>query len=179
MTNHIIPQRDKSIILNGFMGVGKTTVGHLLSSKLNRPFMDVDEEIEKEYQMPITNIFQKFGEKGFRQIEKETALSYVRQQRQIISLGGGAFMQEAIREACLEHGIVVHLDISWEVWKERMETLVETRPVLQNKTMKEIETLFYERRNIYRNNHIPLMTDSYNEEEVAQHIVTLLSPSHS
>ncbi|MEW9675706.1 shikimate kinase [Lentibacillus sp. L22] len=174
MTNDNIPKNEKSIVLTGFMGVGKTTVGQLLANKLKRPFVDIDDEIEKEYRMAATEIFKTIGEKAFRQKEIETVIRHAKQRCKIISLGGGAFMQEKIRGACLENCIVVHLDISWELWKKRMEMLVDTRPILQNKKIEEIEALFYKRRNVYSKSHSTLLTDSNNEEEVAEHIINML-----
>lgn len=171
------PNEEKSIILIGFMGVGKTTAGKLLAEKLKRGFVDVDQEIEDEYQMPIKDIFQRFGEEAFRQIEKETVIYYAKQRHKVISLGGGAFMQKEIRDACLEKGIVLHLDISWEIWRNRMGELIDNRPVLQSKTMKEIETLFYDRRNTYSENHSKIWTDACSEEEVAEKIRTMINLS--
>lgn len=167
-------EKSENIILIGFMGVGKTTVGQLIANKLDRPFIDIDDEIEKEYQMAITEIFQKYGEEKFRQIEKDMVIYYTAQHRKVISLGGGAFMQEEIKEACLENCTVVHLDISWEVWKKRMGMLIDTRPILHNKTMNEIEDLFYKRRHVYASNHATLITDNYNEEEAAENIINQL-----
>src|SRR5690625_1814071 len=112
--------REKSLVFIGFMGVGKTTVAQLVAKKLYRDFIDIDEEIEKEFNLPTTEIFKQIGEKKFREKEKEYVLHYCKQPLKVISLGGGAFMQEEIRKACLEHSIVFYLDISWDSWKEQI-----------------------------------------------------------
>lgn len=174
MTNNKTPIGEKSIVLIGFMGVGKTTVGQLLADKLNRSFIDIDEEIEREYQMPTTEIFKTIGEKKFREKEKETVIYFANQRGKIISLGGGAFMQKEIRDACLQNCIVFHLDISWEYWKDRFGTLIESRPLLQNKTMEEVEALFHERKKTYADHHSNVMTDAFTEEEVAKQIINLI-----
>lgn len=163
--------REKSLVFIGFMGVGKTTVAKLVAKKLYRDFVDIDEEIEKEFQMPITEIFEKLGEKKFREKEREMVLHYCQQPLKVISLGGGAFMQEEIREACLKHSIVFYLDISWESWKDRLHMLVDSRPVLQNKSMKDIHALFNERKAYYAEHNSKLLTDDYNPEEVADYII--------
>jgi shikimate kinase len=62
MKKYELPLREKSIVFVGFMGVGKTTIGRLVAKKLYRDFVDIDEEIEKEFGMPTTEIFEKFGE---------------------------------------------------------------------------------------------------------------------
>lgn len=162
---------DKSIVFIGFMGVGKTTVGKLVAKKLNRSFIDIDEEIEKEYGMPCTDIFKKIGEKAFRQKEKEVITELSSKKATILSVGGGAFLQEEVRQLCLEKCIVVFLDLSWENWKDRIELIIDSRPVLQGKTMDEIHDLFNKRREIYLFHHVRIDTDYLNSEEVAEKIV--------
>src|SRR5690625_2234030 len=163
--------KEKSLVFIGFMGVGKTTVAQLVAKKLYRDFIDIDQEIEKEFKMPTTEIFQLIGESKFREKEKEYVLHYSQQPLKVISLGGGAFMQEAIREACLEHSIVFYLDISWESWKERLHMLVDSRPVLQNKKIDDIETLFHERKKTYVEHNSTFLTDNIDAEEVADYII--------
>ncbi|MEI3611821.1 shikimate kinase [Pseudogracilibacillus sp. SO30301A] len=163
--------REKSLVFIGFMGVGKTTVAQLVAKKLYRDFIDIDQEIEKEFGMPTTEIFKKIGEAAFREKEKEYVLHYCKQPLKVISLGGGAFMQEDIRNACLDHSIVFYLDISWDSWKERLHMLVDSRPVLQNRSIDDIETLFNERKTLYEDHNSKLVTDNFNEEEVADYII--------
>lgn len=163
--------REKSLVFIGFMGVGKTTVAQRVAKKLYRDFIDIDQEIEKEFGMPTTDIFKEIGEAAFRAKEKEYVLHYCKQPLKVISLGGGAFMQEDIRNACLDHSIVFYLDISWDSWKERLHMLVDSRPVLQNKSIEDIETLFNERRSLYEDHNSKLVTDNFNEEEVADYII--------
>jgi len=163
--------REKSIVFIGFMGVGKTTIAQLVAQRLYRDFVDIDQEIEKEYQMPTSSIFQQFGEDQFRAEEKAYTFHYCKQPLKVISLGGGAFLQEEIRQFCLDHSIVFYLDISWESWKERLHMLVESRPVLQNKSLKEIEALFQERKSIYNEHNSRFVTDDTEAEEVADYII--------
>lgn len=171
MIRNVSSIKEKSIVFIGFMGVGKTTVAKLVSQKLFRDFIDIDVEIEKEYGMSTTEIFKKIGEKQFRAKEKEYVLHFCKQPLKIISLGGGAFLQDDIRDACLDHSIVFYLDISWDSWKDRLHMLVDSRPVLQNKSIEDIETLFNERRTLYEDHNSKLVTDNFNEEEVADYII--------
>lgn len=163
--------REKSIVFIGFMGVGKTTIAQLVAQKLYRDFIDIDQEIEKEYQMLTSSIFQQFGEDRFRAEEKAYTFHYCQQPLKVISLGGGAFLQEEIRQYCLDHSIVFYLDISWESWKERLHMLVDSRPVLQNKSLTEIETLFQERKSIYNEHNSRFVIDDTDAEEVADYII--------
>lgn len=170
--------REKNIVFIGFMGAGKTTVGKLVAKKLYRDFIDIDEEIEKEYKMPVSQIFAEIGEKAFREREKNMITSLCDQKLKIISVGGGAFLQEEIRNFCLSSCIVFYLDITWDAWKNRLSSIIDTRPVLQGKTMAEIEELFYKRKEIYSNNyHSKIEIDGQDTEELAESIVETLKLS--
>ena len=107
MKNHEIPLREKSIVFVGFMGVGKTTIGKLVAKKLYRDFVDIDEKIEKEFGMPTTKIFETFGEKTFRERNNLLLLDLSEQPLNVISVGGGAFLNEEISKACLANCLVI------------------------------------------------------------------------
>lgn len=169
-----IPLRERSIVFIGFMGVGKTTIGRLVAKKLFRDFIDIDEEIEKEFNMPTSQIFSKIGEKAFRDREKSLISDLVQRKLTIISLGGGAFLQEETRNVCLSNSIVFFLDLSWESWKERISLIIDSRPVLQNRSLEEIEELYYKRQEIYSVHHSKVNTDNQSTEEVANYIVESL-----
>jgi shikimate kinase len=166
--------KEKSIVFIGFMGVGKTTIGERVAKKLYRDFVDIDEEIEKEYNMPTSEIFKTVGEKVFREKEKSIISDYSQQSLKIISVGGGAFLQEEIRNICLQNCLVFYLDLSWDSWKERISLLIDSRPVLQGKTLEEIKALFYERQEIYSVYHSKVKIDNQEVEEVADFIVESL-----
>ncbi|TWI54087.1 shikimate kinase [Halalkalibacter nanhaiisediminis] len=174
MTNNHVSPREKSIVFIGFMGVGKTTIGKLVAQKLYRTFIDIDEEIEKEYGMPTQQIFQKIGEKAFREKEKSLIQKFCTQKLKIISVGGGAFLQKEIRDICLTNCTVIALDISWDSWKERLNVIIDSRPVLQGRSMEEIEELFYKRQEIYSAHNSKLVTDNLNVEEIADYITDSL-----
>lgn len=172
-----VPLKERSIIFIGFMGVGKTTIGKLVAKKLYRDFIDIDEEIEKEYKMPVSQIFNKIGEKAFRDREKSLITRLSEQKLKIISVGGGAFLQEEIRRVCLSSCIVFFIDLSWEGWKDRISLIIDSRPVLQGKTIEEIEELFYKRQEVYAVHHSKVETDNQDSEEIADYIVESLKLS--
>ncbi|MEH7096103.1 shikimate kinase [Neobacillus vireti] len=157
------------------MGVGKTTIGKLVAHKLLRPFVDIDEEIEKEYGMPVSQIFKEIGEKSFRDREKQLIADLAEQKRKVISLGGGAFLQEEIRRICLSSCIVIHLDLSLESWKERLSLIVDSRPVLHGKSIGEMEELYYNRQEIYAMHHLKICTDNQSADNIAEQIINTLS----
>ncbi len=173
-----VPLNQKNVILIGFMGAGKTTVGQLLAQKLGREFLDADQEIERIHGMPVTEIFKSMGEPAFRQMEKEYLVELCRTSREkIVSLGGGSFMQKEIREACLGSGIVYHLDLDWESWLERFESLIDTRPILQSKSLEEVQELFNSRKQIYADNHHRFAVDKLSPEEIAEEMVRRIRAS--
>ncbi|UOF91180.1 shikimate kinase [Fodinisporobacter ferrooxydans] len=172
--NSVIPLRERNIAFIGFMGVGKTTIGELVANKLVRDFIDIDKEIENEYQMPTSEIFKTIGEKAFRKKERDYVEKFCQKRLQVISLGGGAFLQEEIRNICLSTCIIFFLDISWERWKERLNLIIDSRPVLQGRNLEEIEELFHKRREIYSIHNSKFTTDNLDAEEIADYITDSL-----
>jgi len=167
-----IPIRERNIAFIGFMGAGKTTIGKLVAKKLYRDFIDIDEEIEKQYNMSVSEIFQKLGEPAFRKMERDLIVSLCTNTRlKVLSLGGGAYLQEEVRKVCLSHCIVYFLDLSWESWKERIPLIIDSRPVLQNKTLEQMEELFLSRRSAYSLHHSRISTSGMDAETAADQIV--------
>ena len=82
----------------GMMGSGKTSIGKIVSKKLGLEFIDVDQEIEKELNMNISKIFQIKGEKYFREIEETITLKILKNKKTVVSLGGGTFLNNKIKE---------------------------------------------------------------------------------
>ncbi|NHM33954.1 shikimate kinase [Neobacillus terrae] len=164
----------KSVVLTGFMGSGKTTVGKIAAKKLSWPFIDADHEIEQEFGMPATEIFKTLGEAVFRQEEKSLITKLSAKESTVISLGGGAFLQREIRDVCMANCTVVYLDISWEAWKNRMPFLISTRPVLQGLTVSQMEELYYKRIEFYTYYHFRISMDSLDAEEAGNKIAALI-----
>jgi shikimate kinase len=167
---------DQPIILIGFMGVGKTTVGRLVAQKLNCPFVDLDHEIERESGLKISQIFEQFGEPYFRQLERDTLRrQIINAKRKVIALGGGAFMQEEIRTLCLEHGLVIFLNLSWDEWLKRLKDLRADRPLLQQNNIPLIKQLYQERLPVYAMSHWQITTDGLCPVDIVQIIVSKLN----
>jgi len=167
--------REKHVVFVGFMGVGKTTVGQLVAKALSRDFIDTDQVIEERFQKSVPQIFQELGEQRFREAEKETIVEICQESPgKVIALGGGAYLNEDIRRACQEYGIVIHLDLSWDHWCRRMEQLQGNRPLLQNKTLHDIEKLFQSRQAYYEMGSTSVCVDGLTPEEVTERVVGLL-----
>jgi shikimate kinase len=99
----------RSIVLVGLMGCGKSAIGRRLAAKLALPFVDADEEIEKAAGKSIEDIFADHGEPYFREGERKVLSRLLRSGPQVLATGGGAFMNEETRAAVAEHGVSVWL----------------------------------------------------------------------
>jgi shikimate kinase len=141
---------NKNIILCGFMGCGKTTLGENLKKKTGMPLIDTDAYIEKSQGKTITEIFAEQGEEYFRELEYQACKELSQKRGVIISTGGGALTFQRNVDVLKETGTIVLIDVPLEVLKERLRHDT-TRPLLQrpdrDKAMKE---LFDKRMPVYK-----------------------------
>ncbi len=128
------PPRERSIALVGMMGSGKTTIGRLLASRLALPFVDLDAEVEAEAGLPIKEIFDRFGEPGFRQLERRVAARVVRGPPCVIAAGGGAFADPEAHALIREHCLTIWLDAEHGLLVERLKADGD-RPMLEGGEM--------------------------------------------
>lgn len=130
-----------NIILCGFMGSGKSTVGFLLSKKLGMSFIDLDTYIEKKEGMTVSQIFEKHGEPYFRTVEKESARELSQKNGLIIATGGGTLVDKENAEILRTSGKIILLNLPVEIIAERLKGDT-SRPLLQrpdkNKAMREL-----------------------------------------
>ena len=139
---------NKNIVLVGMMGSGKSTVGHLLSKSIDLKFIDVDKVIEKKIGLKIFNIFEKKGEAYFRNLEETTTLKLLKYNSNIISLGGGGFLNKNIRKEVLTNNLSF-----WLSWKN--STIIkrifrsEKRPIAFHSSQNDLKKLINERSKIY------------------------------
>ena len=104
---------NKNLVFLGMMGSGKSSIGNLVSKKLDLPFIDIDSVIEENTGMSISQIFKKKGEDYFRNLEQKITLKYLKKIRNVISLGGGGFINTKIRQEILAN----HFSF-WLNWDE-------------------------------------------------------------
>lgn len=164
----------KNIVLVGFMGCGKSTVGRDLFQLLGYPLVDMDSTIERNTGMSIPEIFEKSGENAFRDMETELLqqLAEDTRARKIISTGGGVIMREENRRLLRELGYVVWLDAPVAViWDRTKRT--KNRPLLQTEDPKvRIQTLLDSRLPMYEEvAHLRLDTSGLNSRELATGIL--------
>ena len=134
-----------NIVLCGFMGCGKSTVGKNVARKSGKNYVDMDFYIEEKAGMRVSEIFEKYGEQGFRDMEHEACVELSKKKNLIIASGGGALTYERNVEVFKENDIIVLLDVDLETIKYRLRN-DKKRPLLQrpdkDKAMKEL----YEKR---------------------------------
>lgn len=135
-----------NIILCGFMGSGKTTIGTELAKIMGRKFVDTDELIEKEQGIAIKAIFATHGEDYFRQLEHECCKRVAELRNCVVSTGGGALTFPRNAEALKTGGKIVFLDASFEVICERIGNS-KTRPLFQDR--EKAKALYDERKAKY------------------------------
>lgn len=133
------------IVLIGFMGAGKTTIGRGLARRLNRPFVDSDEVIERATGLSIPDIFEGYGEPGFREIEARTIAEQLSGPPVVLALGGGAVTTPSVRESLAGHDVVL-LEIALADALGRVGG-DPTRPMLRRPDLAEI---FAAREMLYR-----------------------------
>ncbi len=140
----------KNIVLTGFMASGKSTVGKELSKITKRAFIDTDELIEEEAGMTVSDIFQNFGEKYFRDLETIACQMAGEEDGIIIATGGGAVLREENIQALKKNGIIFNLQTDESLIAERLSGAKEGRPLMQAELFEVIERFtqrkaFYER----------------------------------
>jgi shikimate kinase len=135
--NHRLPKINKPLMLVGLMGVGKSTIGKRLATRLSLPFVDADTEIELAADMSIPEIFEKFGEPHFRDGERRVIARLIDGQPKIIATGGGAFINNETRALMLEKAITVWLDADLAVLADRVARK-DNRPLLKGKDARTV-----------------------------------------
>ena len=117
----VTPPQLERVVLTGFMGSGKTTVGQLLAARLGWSFADLDDAVEARAGLRVPEIFKQRGEQAFRLAEVEALTRLLDRQRAVIALGGGAAATPAVRDLLksIPRTLVIHLDAEFEVLQRR------------------------------------------------------------
>ena len=140
----------KSIVICGFMGCGKSTIGSLLARKMGMAFVDMDSYIEKKEGKSVSEIFEQSGEEHFRMLEREAAKELSGKKGLVIATGGGTLTFRENVDTLRKSGNIVLLDIPVEVVEERLK-YDTTRPLLARPDKSEaIRELYNKRLPLYR-----------------------------
>jgi len=158
----------KAVYLCGFMGCGKSTVGKILARKNGCGFIDMDDYIVEREEMTIPQIFAEKGEKYFR--DTETAvIAELAEKGAVIACGGGAMLKKENAEIASANGIVVYIDIPFEVCYERISGDTN-RPLVMNNTKEQLEKIYNSRIPVYKANSSLSVDGLGSADEIAERI---------
>ena len=167
-------ERMKNIVLIGFMGTGKTSVGRLLAARLGRAFYDIDKKLEECHGMPIPAMFAVHGEDWFRAQEKEAVREAAARSGLVIATGGGVVKDAENMAALRRNGLIVALTADVDTILTRTAAQGQ-RPVLDRADMGDrraaVAALLAERKDLYRDADMTVGTSRRSPLEVAQEIL--------
>jgi shikimate kinase len=162
----------KNLVFLGMMGSGKSSIGHLVSKKLNLVFIDIDNLIEEEAGMSVAEIFEKKGEDYFRILEEKTTLKNLKKNSQVISLGGGGFVNDKIRKEVLSNHFSFWLNWDESVLLNRIKNS-EKRPLVFNSTDQEIKQLMRKRFKIYSKAKFKIDCNKLTKTEIVKKVIKI------
>ena len=163
---------NKNIVLVGMMGSGKSTIGSLLSIKLGAKYLDVDKILENEEGTKISEIFEKKGEKYFRKLEEKISISLLKSKRNIISLGGGGFLNDKVRIEILNNHFSFWLNWNSSTIINRIKKS-KKRPVTLHLNENEIKKLIIERSKIYSLANFKINCENLSKNEIIKKIIDI------
>ena len=170
--------RRDNVILVGFMGAGKSVCGRLLARRLGRCFVETDDMIVGTDGRSIPDIFREAGETRFRQLEADTLESLKLKSGDVIATGGGMPCRDGRMELLRELGTVVWLDGDVRELHERASR-IGNRPMLEGRSMQEVEALYRARQPYYRRAHVTIDTTGIGADQVVARILTALRKAHA
>ena len=162
----------KNLVFLGMMGSGKSSIGYLVSKKLNFKFRDIDNLIEIEEKMKISEIFEVKGEDYFRCLEEEISLKSLDNNNSVISLGGGGFINKKVRRKVLAN----HLSF-WLNWDEKIILSrikgSKKRPLVFNTSDRDIKKMIRKRSKIYSTAKFKINCSKLTKTEIVKKIIKI------
>ena len=159
------------------MGVGKSTIGKNLAKKLNYNFIDVDKVIEAMEGSSINLIFKNKSESYFRKIESDVTLSELKKENSVISLGGGSFLNSAVRRSTKKMSVSFWLDVPIAELIKRLKKNSQ-RPLLKKENIDEtVKKIYFNRKKIYNEADYRIKCNSLKTEEIVKKILDLYEKS--
>ena len=169
----------KNLVLTGMMGVGKSTIGKRVASKLSFNFIDIDQLIEQKEGCSINLIFKKKGENYFRKLENDITLSQLKKNKSVIALGGGAFLNRNIRRETKKICLSFWLDLSTDEIINRLRKS-NKRPLLFKKNLVEtINKIYLERKRTYNEASFRVRCNFLKPEEIVDKIILFYEKSRN
>ena len=163
---------NKNLVFLGMMGSGKSSIGNLISKKLDLPFIDVDSLIIENTGMSIPEIFEKKGEDYFRNLEEKITLKCLKKINNVISLGGGGFINTKIRKAVLTNNFSFWLNWDDSILIRRIKDS-KKRPLVFKSTDQEIRAIIKDRSKIYSNAQFKINCNKLTKTEIVKKIIKI------
>ena len=164
----------RSIVFVGLMGAGKTAIGRRVAADLDLPFLDSDHEIEAASRMTVPELFELYGEAEFRSLEQRVIARILEGSPQVLSTGGGAYMNPLTRGAIAAHGVSVWLKADLDVLMERVAKK-QNRPLLKTADPRgTMERLMAERYPVYATADVTVPTRDERKEVIAAEVIEAL-----
>jgi shikimate kinase len=164
----------QNIFLTGFMGAGKSTVGHALAKLTGCPFYDLDSLIVEKEQRPIAEIFKTDGEEYFRNCETTILSALNEEKNAVYATGGGIVLREENRTLMRGTGRIIYLRSRWDTLRERLKDSVDRPLVDPAKGWYDLEQLWLQRIPLYQDADLIVDTDEITPRQVAEKIVSML-----
>jgi shikimate kinase len=162
----------ENLVFLGMMGSGKSSIGALVAKKLELTFIDIDKEIEKVLGLSIKKIFENKGENYFRKFEEKITLKKLKLDSVVISLGGGAFINNNIRKEVLKNHLSFWLNWNNEILLNRIKNS-KKRPLAFNSTDDELIDLIKKRSNIYSKALYEIKCDKLSKNIIVKKILEI------
>ncbi|MSO73555.1 MAG: shikimate kinase [Alphaproteobacteria bacterium] len=173
--DRLIQALDRSIVLVGLMGAGKSAIGRRLATRLGLKFVDADAEIEMAAGCPIADIFEIHGEPAFREGERRVVARLLKEPPHVLATGGGAFMDAEMRERIRERGVSVWLRADIELLLSRVSRR-DDRPLLKQGDKREIlAALITERYPVYAEADIAVDSEDVPHDRMVDKIIAALN----
>ena len=162
----------KPIILIGMMAAGKSAIGRLLAKSLDRNFYDIDHNIEERYHMKIYEIFEKYGEEKFRDIEHEEIKKIDSKSNNIISTGGGAFTFKRNYSILNKIGLTIWLNTNQKTIIKRLKKNINNRPLLKDVDIETyVGNLLLKRSPLYSKENLTVISKNYSKIEMKKKVL--------
>jgi shikimate kinase len=163
---------NKNLVFLGMMGSGKSSIGNLVSVKLAFPFIDIDSLIVEESGMSISEIFEKKGEDYFRNLEEKITLKSLKKIKNVISLGGGGFINDKIRKEVATNHLSFWLNWNESILIKRIKGS-KKRPLVFRSTKQEIRKIIIDRSKIYSEAQFKINCNKLTKNEIVKKIIKI------
>ena len=163
---------NKNLVFLGMMGSGKSSIGNLVSKKLDIPFVDIDNLIVEHTGISISEIFEKKGEAYFRNLEEKITLKSLKKIKNVISLGGGGFINTKIRKEILNNHFSFWLNWDESILVGRIKSS-KKRPIAYKSTDQEIRKIIKSRSKIYSDAQFKINCNKLAKTQIIKKIIKI------